>query len=324
MRSILAVTAMLLGWVGSLVGCDAHPEPPPPRPPLRLAIDLWAGYFPALLADELGYFRDAGLQVQISLPGNTDRMMAEFVAGRHDLVAFALADLVNLTRSGQAVQVLLVSDESAGGDKLLRRPGVNPRAARLVVGTNLGGFGELFVGEYLARQGIAPQRVAWVNVDAADVGAALKKGEIDIGHSWDPYAAAARAEGAVEVFSSRDTPGLIPDVVVATQATIARRHDELRAFTAAWLRAADWWRDHADDGNQRLARRLQQSPQWVADALRGVRLATLADNRRQLGADGAPAALAPVLTRYSDFFAARGTLTRPVRPAAVLRADLLP
>lgn len=325
MRRWLA--ALVLPWfmVWALPGCDARPQAPAPaRPPLRLAMDLWAGYFPALLADELGYFKDAGLQVRISLPGNTDRMLAEFAAGRHDLVALALADLVNLSRGGQAVRVVLQSDESAGGDQLLRRPGIDLQKPRLVVGTNLGGFGELFVREFLARRAIPPERVAWVNVDAADVPAALQTGQIDIGHSWDPYVAAAVAAGALPVFSSRDTPGLVPDVVVTMQATAERRHAELRAFTAAWFRAQAWWQAHPEEGNRRLAQRLQQTPQWVAAALQGVRLTSLDENRRLLGAGGAPPGLAPTLARYNDFFTARGTLTRPILPGDVLRADLLP
>jgi hypothetical protein len=34
--------------------------------------------------------------------------------------------------------------------------------------------------------------------------------------------------------------------------------------------------------------------------------------------------MAGALKRYSDFFIAAGTLTRPLEPARVLRADLLP
>lgn len=323
MRRRIALGAMALTGLGACTPADT-PAPVASRAVLRLAIDLWAGYFPALLADELGLFRDAGLEVRISLPGNTDRMLAEFAAGRHDLVAAALADMVNLLRGGQSVQVVLQSDESAGGDRLLQARRALPQGRRLVVGTNLGGFGELFVHAYLAREQIAPGRVSWVNIDAADAPQALRQGNVDLVHTWDPYAAAAVAEGAVEVFSSRDTPGLIPDVVVTLRSTAEQRRAELRAFAGAWFRAQDWWQAHRPEGDQRLARRLGQSAEWVATAAAGVHLSSLAENHRLLGRPGQPGALAATLGRYNEFFAARGTLTHPIDAAQVLRADLLP
>lgn len=321
-RSFLATVCWLgLGW--PLAGCGRR-EGANDHTTLRLAIDLWAGYFPALLADELGHFREAGVQVQISIPGNTDRMMAEFLAGRHDLVGIALADLVNLSRGGHEVQVVLQSDESAGGDKILLREGFDLQGQRVVVGTNLGGFGELFVREFLARSGVPLSRVVWVNVDASEVGQALHQRQIDIGHCWEPYAAAALAQGARTVFTSADTPGLIPDVVAASRSTIERRRQDVRAFAAGWFRALAWWSSHLDEGNRHLAKRLDKSPEWVADSLRGVRLVSLPENHRMLGHGSTPPAMAPVLTRYSEFFLKHGSLTRPLRAEAVLRGDLLP
>lgn len=313
----------LLSCAGALAACEPSPAPAG-RPVLHMAIDLWAGYFPALLAIELGLMAERGLTVEVSIPGNTDRMMAEFAAGRYDIVGVALADLVILTRGVQDVQVFLHSDESAGGDKLLARPDFDPARARVVVGTNLGGFGELFVREYLQRERIDDSRVVWMNVDAADVPQALKRREIHIGHTWDPYAAAAQADGAVQRFSSAQTPGLVMDVLATRRGVVERRHADLLAFSQAWFQALAWWTERPAEGDARLARRLDKSPEWVAESRQGIKLADLATNRRLLGAGGQAPAMATTLARYSDFFLARGTLTRPLAPERLLRGDLLP
>jgi NitT/TauT family transport system substrate-binding protein len=321
------------GWLSGAVGLGAavagcergEPAAAAAQPvPLRVAMDLWAGYFPALLADDYGLFRQWGLRVELALPGNTDRMLAEFAAGRHDLVCLALADLVNLLRTGAEAQVVLHSDESAGGDKILCRRGANPQGGRFVVGTNVGGFGELFVREWVRSRGLAADRVIWAHVDAADVPETLKAGRIDCGHTWDPYAGVAAADGAEVLFTSAQTPGLIPDVVAGLRTTLERRGAEVRHFAAAWFEALDRWRADRADGDARVARRLAKPQQWVAEAAAGVRLVGIEENRRALGAGGSPPAMAGALKRYSDFFIAAGTLTRPLEPARVLRADLLP
>ena len=78
--------AWLMPGLGVLAGCGEQPEPEAEPAPLRLAMDLWPGYYPALLAEELGYFEAAKLKVQVSFPANTDRMMADFAAGQYDII----------------------------------------------------------------------------------------------------------------------------------------------------------------------------------------------------------------------------------------------
>lgn len=320
-RACLAgVGGMLAGCV--LPACSERQTPDVEPAPLRLAMDLWPGYYPAVLAEDLGYLAEVRVKLSISFPANTDRMMAEFAAGQVDVVAVALGDLINATHGRTPVQVFLVSDESAGGDALLLRGGADLRSSgKLSLATNLGGFGELFAREFLRRQGISTARIAWINADAADVPRLLAAGEIDIGHTWEPYVSEAEAKGATKLFTSADTPGLIPDVLAATRATVERRAAELRRFVSAWLRAADWWLANPEEGQRRIARRVATDPAKVS--LKGVRLMRRDDNRRLLGADGAPQALGPIVERYSAFFLDKGMLARPVEPTDFLRGDLL-
>jgi NitT/TauT family transport system substrate-binding protein len=326
LRGLGRVGAGLLmtgGAASGLVGCvETAVEPESEPAPLRLGMDLWAGYYPALLAEELGYFAEAQVKVQISFPANTDRMMADFAAGRYDVIGVALGDLISATQGRAPVQVFLVTDESAGGDAVLARRGlVLENASRLRLATNLGGFGELFSREFLRRQGIAADRVAWLNADAADVPRLLATGQVDLAHTWEPYVSESLASGALKLFSSAETPGLILDVLAAPRAVAERRRDELRRFTTAWLQAVDWWLQAPREGVRRIARRLQRDAAQVS--LDGVKLIRRAENRRLLGADG-QAAMAAAVGRYSAFFLDKGSLARPVDPADLLRADLLP
>lgn len=307
---------------GGLAGCHPAPAPAPAAEPLRLAMDLWPGYYPGLLADELGWLREAGVQLSLSLPGNTDRMMADFTAGRHDLVAVALGDLISTTRGHSSVQVVLVTDESAGGDAVLARAGLGAPARAQRVATNLGGFGELFLREFARARQIDSRRWVWVNADAAEVPQLLRQGLIDLGHTWEPYVAQAEQAGSVRLFGSDETPGLIPDVLVATRSTLERRRPVLQAFVQAWLRAVDWWAAHPGEAARRVSQRVGVPADRIS--LRGVRLLGLADNRRLLGGTGTTPLLAGTVLRYSDFFLNRGTVGRPVDPLALLRPDLLP
>lgn len=312
---------VLLALLVLLAGCDRAPDLPPPQarstPPLRLAVDRWPGYYPAVLAEELGYFADAGVDVQLEFPENTDHMLAEFAAGGFDMVGVALGDLITLTRSRPDVGVLLVSDVSAGGDALLVRSGFGLDGVHSVrIGTNLGGFGELFVRELLPRLQLDPQRIEWINIDASDVPEALVRGEIDLGHCWEPYVRHAEQAGASRVASSLDTPGLIPDVVAATRHAAEHRGEALRAFNVAWFRAVAYWKANPLDAQRRIEHRLALAP--GAAALDGIALQDAGENRLLFGADGDEAGLVAVIDRYSRFFVAHGRLLEPVQASEML------
>lgn len=305
-----------------LCACTA---PPPPATPLHLGADLWPGYFPAVIAEREGLMAEQGVALQVSMVGDTSALIADFAAGRYDLIAVSLGDAITLSRSRPDVMVLLVADESSGGDMLLRMPGPpfdgTGSAAPLRLGTTLGGFGELFFQAWLERMRIDPSRVAWTNIDASDVGTALLAGRIDLGHTWAPHAGEAMAAGAVPVFTSKETPGLILDVVLTTRATLAREPEALRGFTRAWFLAAERWQADRASGDALVVEALGLAPEAVS--LEGIALYSLADNRRVM-AGGADAPLASLVRRYSDFFVERGSLSTPPIPEAMFDPALLP
>ena len=311
----LALLALLLCACGT---ADA------PRTPtsLRLGMDLWAGYFPAVIAERDGLMAAEGVDLEVVPTRDTNGLIAEFAAGHYDLIAVSLGDAITLSKSRPDVVVLLVADESAGGDQLLRAPAAGADAtAPPRFGTNLGGFGELFIRAWLEREGIAPGDVVWANVDASDVPAALAEGRIDFGHTWQPYAGEATAAGATAVFSSADTPGLILDVVLATRAGLERDPEAFRGFVRAWFSAERRWRADPAAGNAVAAAALGLDPATVS--LDGVKLYSLEDNRHAM-AGGADSPLASLIERYSAFFVERGSLSTPPDPTAMLEPALLP
>lgn len=315
--------AALYGTAAVLAGCD-RTAAPPPLPPLRIAIDLWAGYYPLLLARELGYLKAAGVEVEIALPENTRRLLSDFSSGRYDGVCVSLGDVVTLTRTSPDIRMVLASDESAGGDVLLARHG-SPDAAWLRgkrVGTSLGGFGELLVLRFLARHGLTFDDVKLVNADASSVLELLERNEIDVGHSWEPYVSMARNKGFKAVFSTADTPGLIIDGLIFHNAVLQQRADAVRAVVAAWFRAQDWWNSHPAEGDQRLLVLLKGRTDDVSR--NGIRLLGLAENRAKFRHGDTDSSILHVADQYIDHFVARGYLLRRPEPGALIDPRMLP
>ena len=101
----------------------------------------------------------------------------------------------------------------------------------------------------MEKHHIPSDSVTLINVEAADVPVMLARGDIIAGHTWDPYAAVAFRNGAVEWFSSKETPGLISDVIAFQGTVIRERAEEIQRLVQAWFQAADWWLEHPAEGH---------------------------------------------------------------------------
>ena len=302
-----------------LAACGADERSAVP-PPLRVGIDLWPGFFPIAIAQQQGLLAQRGVEVEVHLASDTDALSGEFAAGNHDIIGVALGDAITLSRIQPDVVVLLVTDESTGGDVVMRRQGfVDDGRSPLRIGTNIGGFGELFLQTYVERAGLNPARMVWSDIDAWQVPQALRDGSLDFAHTWQPYTITALADGATTVFTSAETPGLIPSVYLTTRAVMETREAELRLMTEAWFEASAWWRNNPDSGNAIAAAALKLDPKSVS--LQGVRPYTQADNRAAM--TGGPAApLAKLIDQYSTFFVERGSLSTPPQATRMLHPEL--
>lgn len=281
---------------------------------LKVGLDLWPGYFPLIIAKQRDLFTSRGLQVDYFIPENTDKMLSAFKRGELDAICVALGDVFRLLPSQPGSRVVMVSDLSAGGDALLTLKPLPSRLDGLRIGTNLGGFGELFVEEFLGSYHSQIEQISLHNIDASQALAALKLNQVDVAHSWEPYVSKATDNGARIVFTSRQTPGLIPDVVLFNAEALAQRPDAVRGFVAAWLEAVDWWQQHP------LAAKKLIADELTSDdfSLRGIKLMTSSDNIKTFKNYLSPRALPQVVERYIQFFEDSNAL-----PSGLLTRDVI-
>jgi NitT/TauT family transport system substrate-binding protein len=292
--------------------------------PLQIGLDLWAGYYPALLADQLGFFRDEHVAVEISLPEDTDQLLVDFAAGSLDGIGVAAGDTINVLEVNAEARIVLFSDISDGADMVLALPPIDlpEDLAGKSVGTNLGGFGELLIRQMLDQHGVPSARVKLLNVDAAQAVDRLIAGEVAAVHTWEPYATRARAAGARVVYTSRQADGLVLDGFLFSSETLSSRPEAVRCFLRAWFRAIDHWTTHAADDNRLLEKRLAVPAGSVN--LTGIRLMTLAEERRLFEHGTNNRSAYHVLEQYVDYFLRRGTLSAAPDLGRVLDARFLP
>ena len=293
---------------------------------INVGIDLWPGYYPIVLAKHLGMFEKRGLQVNFVLPESTDNMLGQFTDGKLDMVCVAMGDAFSLYNRDPNLRIVMITDESSGGDALLASRSLNKISPATLngikIGTNLQGFGELFVNTFIQQKGLNPDSVTLVHLEAANALNALQSGKADIAHTWEPYVTEIQSfnVGSV-IFDSGHTPGLIPDALLANGGFIKDRPEDLKKFISAWLEASEWWLDNLARGNAIIESEMVMMPESVN--LNGVKLYDLDSNISAFKPKKNMASLHYVTQLYIDFFVTKGLIKGGFKPEWILDGQFL-
>jgi len=120
-------------------------------------------------------------------------------------------------------------------------------------------------------------------------------------HTWEPYVSdISQYFGADVIFDSSQTPGLIPDALLANGQFLKQQPEALKRFIAAWFKGVDWWQKNRALGDQIIEQELLMIPGSLS--LKGTKLFTLKDNQRAFSAQGNMQSINFVTEIYLNFF----------------------
>ena len=163
-------------------------------------------YLPARLTEELGYFKDEGLDVELlSQPAGVDAEN-ELLAGAVQGVVGFYDHTIDLQTKGKDVKAIVVFGQVPGEVEMVSTKAADTvRSMADVKGKTLGvtglGSSTSFLTQYLAGQhGIQSTEYTMLPVGAdASFIAAIKQGRIDAGMTTEPTASALQKSGEAKV-----------------------------------------------------------------------------------------------------------------------------
>jgi NitT/TauT family transport system substrate-binding protein len=216
-------------------------------------------YLPTTLAQELGFYREEGLDVELQdFPGGAKALQA-LVGGSADVVSGFYDHTIQMAAEGREY-VAFVS--------MLRFPGLvlatSPQAAakiktiddlagRLAGVTTAGSSSQMFLTFLLTRHHVAPDAVSVISIgSAATAIAALERGKVDAGWMADPsFTLVQRRNPGIRVLADlRDEAGV-------------RDAFGTGAYPGAVLYAAGDWVRANRETSRGLARSIVRTLQWM-------------------------------------------------------------
>jgi NitT/TauT family transport system substrate-binding protein len=173
-------------------------------------------YLPLTIAEQKGYFKAEGLDVEIPDFAGGAKALQAMIGGSADIVSGAYEHTITQQAKGQNIEALVLQGKYAG--IVLAMPKAKAAAYKspadlkgMKIGvTAPGSSTNMFVNILLAKAGLKPDAVAIIGVGTgAGAVAIVKRGEIDALSNLDPVIAQLESEGAVvPVVDTRTAKGM--------------------------------------------------------------------------------------------------------------------
>jgi NitT/TauT family transport system substrate-binding protein len=309
-----------------LPGCSPIANPSSDHLPFRVEYTLWEGDYTLLIAQEKGFFKEHGIQVEPVFYDTFSRALPDIAAKRIDIGLFSIGDLLMTSRVAD-IRGIAVYD-SGGESVVIARPDIASIAdlRGRKIGVNIGASGELFVREMLKSAKLTINDVTLVEMDPEVITDKLSSKEVAAGYTWAPYDKKAQDSGNKLLYTNQEVGSLFPDVITIRGELADNRPQDVKAFLAAWFEAVDYRLNHPDDCSEIIARLTKQTVSEVAPS-GSVKLYTKEENTvmfDQLGTITKDSTFAYAAQANADFQIATGSLTSKPNLTMLLDRKFLP
>ncbi|MFC0211288.1 ABC transporter substrate-binding protein [Paenibacillus chartarius] len=254
--------------------------------PIKLALSPWPGWFVWYLVKEKGFFEKEGVKVDLVwFPVYSDSLSA-LAAGKVDANSQTLSDTIAPASKGIKLKAVLVNDNSNGGDGIVVKPGISSlqELKGKKVATELGTVDHLLMLTGLQKAGLKESDVNFTNMAVNDAGPAFISGNLDAAVLWEPFLSKALEEGKGKLlFSSADTPGLIPDLLVFKEDVAKNRPEDVKKIIKAWFAALDYWKANPEESLAIMAKAAETPVEDYKKGVGSVKIFSLDDNIKAFG-----------------------------------------
>jgi len=236
------------------VGADAKPE----KTDVQIAVggQSFMIYLPLTLTERLGYFKDAGLNVEITDFGSGTKSLQALIAGNVDATAGSFDHTIQMQAKGQPIVAVVETGRYPGivlglvtSKKLDYRSPQDMKGLKIGV-TAPGSQTNFMVNYILTKNGLKPEDVSFIGVGGpSSAVAAVKKGDIDALSHADPAITQVELSGELKpIFDTRTTAGTqavfggeYPSSVVYVKPAFAEKNpNTVQAIVTATVRALRW------------------------------------------------------------------------------------
>ena len=321
MRKLLSAALAVAAWalVGGSIGSS-----PAAAETIKIAHSTWVGYGPLYIARDKGFFKNHGVDVDLTVMEDPKLRFTALRAGQIDVIASTVDTALLYLKKADDFKYVAAIDDSNGGDGIVATKDIKSikdlKGKKVAV--NEGSVSQFYLNVLLAKAGLKESDLQTVNMTAADAGSAFVAKKVDAAVTWEPWLSRGKAsEHGHLLTDSSKTPGLITDVFIVPKEFVAKHKKGLKGIVAAWNEAVAYQRAHPDEANQIMAKGVGgwlKDPKVFAETLPGIKFYGAEDNKKFFGTKANPGPLSRTVKEAIDVWSSHGKIQVKTTPSDLI------
>jgi NitT/TauT family transport system substrate-binding protein len=244
--------------------------------PVKLSLTTWIGYSPFYVAEGMGMYKKQGLDVTLKTFSDPAMLPSSVTSKAVDGSLMTYDQLIGAVAQGQKLKVVMPIDYSNGGDAVLADKSINKI-------TDLKGkkmaYSPLSPSDFLISyalkvNGMSVKDISPVNMAPEAVPSAMASKAVPAGVTYEPNVSQIIAMDGGKTFhviySSKEAPGLIADVLIFDEAYIKKNPKNISALIKAYLEGLAYMKSNPKEASEIIGKAIGVSGKEVLAQLTGV------------------------------------------------------
>ncbi|MDD0842422.1 ABC transporter substrate-binding protein [Pseudomonas sp. Gutcm_11s] len=242
---------------------------------MKIGTVVWAGYAPFYVADALDLYKAHDLKVELQFFNDPALIPSAMLGSALDGGMLTYDQVVGGVAKGLAHKVVMPIDFSNGGDAIVADKSIASVAdfKGKKVGFNPLSPSDFLLAYALKSNGLSEKDISPVNMTPEGIPGAMASGSLPVGVTYEPNVSQILGMPGDKfhvVYSSKDAPGLITDVLVFDAKVIAKRPAAIKALMQGYLDGLAYMQSHPDEAAAIIGKVLGVTAEEAKEQMSGV------------------------------------------------------
>ena len=248
---------------------------------IKVGTVVWIGYGPFYVAEALDLYKKSGYKVTLQVFSDPALIPPAIEGGSVDAGHLTYDQVIGVVAKGSTQRVVMPIDYSAGGDAIVATKDITK--VTQFKGKKVG-FNPLSPSDFLLSYALSVNKmtekdIQSVNMTPEAIPAAMASNALPVGVTYEP--SVSQILGLDDgkkfhvVFSSKDAPGLITDVMVVKTEYIKANPEVVKVMIQGYLDGLDYMKKNPDQAAELIGKFMGITGAEVKEQLSGVYNPTL-------------------------------------------------